>query len=78
MPVSRKKASLVKYQRNIPAKASGTTLLIGAILIALLIWLIMKNKPAIGQYRNTKTWEISYNADSMPTKIVKHVNAKVE
>ena len=68
---------LTKYQRNLPAK--GTTLVIGVILIALIIWLIMKNKqtPITGTYSNTKKWFIKYNEDGLPTEITKVVNAKV-
>ena len=62
--------ALTKYQRNLPAR--GTTLVIGVILIALIIWLLLKNKqtPIIGNYSNKEEWSISYDNDGLPTRIV--------
>ncbi len=56
-----------------------TTLFI--LAAAVLLYFLLKSKPAAGeptqQYQNTKEWEITYNSDGMPVRIVKHVNAKV-
>ena len=60
---------------NPPAKISGTTLLIGAVLIGLLIWFIFKSKPAAAQYNNVESWDVSYNEDGLPTKITIHREA---
>jgi len=60
---------LTKYQRNLPAK--GTTLVIGIILIALIIWLLLKNRqtPIAGEYKNLEEWSVTYNEDGLPIKI---------
>ncbi len=34
--------------------------------------------PASSTYTNSKEWEITYNDEGLPVKIVKHVRAKVE
>ena len=55
---------------NPPAKISGTTLIIGLVLVGLIIWLVVRNKqPTAGQYLNKESWDISYNEDGLPTKI---------
>ena len=75
----RKSKSLIK--NNPPM--SGTTILFGIAIIALIIWLVTRKTtvsgtPSIaGTYSNTKTWNIEYNEDGMPVKITKTVNAKV-
>ena len=68
--------ALTKYQRNLPA--SGTTLVIGVILIALVIWLLLKNRQGsnTGQYKNFESWDVQYNADGLPIKISIHRDAR--
>ena len=67
--------SLVRYQSNPPARISSTTMLIGAVLIGLLIWFILKKQPAAAQYNNVESWDVSYNEDGLPTKITIHREA---
>ena len=63
--------SLVKYQRNLPAKTSGVTLLIGALIIGVIIWFLMKGKTAqASSYTNAEEWNVTYSEDGLPTKIV--------
>lgn len=64
--------SLVRYSN--PA-VSGTTLIIGAVLIGLLVWWLVRKKPIAGTYSNKEEWSVSYNADGLPTKIVINRNA---
>jgi len=61
--------------------SSNLIILIGIALIAGLFYFIIKNKqsnPVGDRYSNTKTWDIEYNADGLPTKITKHVNAEIK
>ena len=65
--------------RALARRSPNLTWVIGLALVGLIVWLVMRNRGAsIGQYRNTKSWEITYNEDGMPIKIVKHVNARME
>ena len=65
--------SLAKY--NPPAKISGTTLLIGAVLIGLLIWFIKSKSAQAGSYNNKEEWQVTYDEDGLPTKIIITRNA---
>ena len=61
-----------------PRRASipiGTILII--VIIGLVIYFIAKNKtsPITGQYSNKEEWDVQYNPDGLPTKIVIHRNA---
>ena len=69
--------SLVKYQRRSPA-ISGVSLLVGAAIIGLIIWLFLKRNQVkqVAEYRNEETWDVNYNVDGLPTRIVIHRQAK--
>ena len=73
--------SLTRYRRNLPAKGiSGTTLLLGALVIGLVIWFLLKKQGSIsqggiGQYSNKEEWNVSYDKDGLPTRIVISRNA---
>lgn len=54
---------------------TNPNMLIGILAIGLLLWLILKNKQTAGQYKNEESWDITYNVDGLPTKIVIHRNA---
>ena len=74
--------ALAPYRRNSPARQSQSYgWVIGLALIGLILWLVMR-QPRLGNvgqtYQNTKVWEISYDKEGMPIKIVKHVNARME
>ena len=75
----KRNKSLVKRNTALasPNISLGTIAIIA--LVGLVIYLIWKNrqKSTSGNYVNTKTWEIEVNSDGIPTKITKHVNAKV-
>lgn len=58
------------------AKMSGTTLLIGVVLVGLLVWYLMKKKPVAATYQNLETWDIKYSVDGLPTTITIHRDAK--
>ena len=71
--------SLVKYQRNLPARSSSisTGTIVGIIVIGVIIWFLLRRKPGpiAGQYHNAETWSVSYNEDGLPTKIEIHREA---
>ena len=70
------KKSLVKYQRNLPAKTSGVTLLIGVVIVGLILWFILKGKTTqASTYNNVESWDVAYNEDGLPTKITIHREA---
>ena len=54
---------------------SPSTMLVGILAIGLVIWLIFKNRKSTGQYLNEESWDVQYNSDGLPTKIVIHRNA---
>ena len=68
--------SLTRRRRNLPAKGiSGTTLLLGALVIGLIIWFLLKKQGSvsqggIGQYSNKEEWNVSYDKDGLPTRII--------
>ena len=73
------KRSLVKYQRNLPAKR-GTGMSIGTIItiviIGIVIYFILRNRASpTGKYLNEETWDVQYSPDGLPTKIVIHREA---
>lgn len=67
--------ALTRYRRNLPAnRMSGTTLILLAAAIGLVIWFLLKNKGSIsqgsiGQYQNKEEWNVSYDKDGLPVKI---------
>ena len=71
--------SLRIYKRNVPVRKTDIPIgtIIGAIIIGLVIYLIFRNKKtsSASQYLNKEEWEVSYNSDGLPTKIVIHRNA---
>jgi len=60
--------ALIKYEPN----AAGGIVII--LIIAVIIYFLTKNRQ-VGTYKNEEAWDVSYNADGMPTKIVIHRNA---
>ena len=74
----RKTRALTKYRRNLPAKKSNVNWVIIIGLIALVVWLIIRNKsPAIAtQYKNTETWDIEWTEDGLPKKVIIHRDAE--
>jgi len=75
--VSRKN-NLVRKSNPLSVGMSDKTLLIiGAVLvIGLILWFVIKRRQTpVAQYQNEESWEVSYNSDGMPTKIVIHRDA---
>ena len=53
--------------------------LILLLVVGVIVWIIIKNKGSGETYQNTKTWDIEWDpVTGMPTRITKHVNARVE
>ena len=72
--------ALTRYRRNLPARGmSGTTLILIAAAIGLVIWFILKkqgiSQGGIGQYSNEEKWNIKYDRDGLPTEITIHRQA---
>ncbi len=56
---------------------SGMSMLFLAVAAAFVIWMLVKNRAsASGQtYSNEESWDVKYNSDGLPVKIVIHRNA---
>lgn len=67
--------ALTKYRGSSLATPSAGTLIL-IIILAFIIWQVMKNRQTVGSYRNAEAWEISYNSDGMPTRVIIHRDAK--
>ena len=78
--------SLTRYERRLTARRNPPRSQLGSLLpvlvvlvigiVAYFIWKNYKKSPVgIGSYKNEESWDVSYNEDGMPTKIVVHRNA---
>ena len=60
-----------------PQLPQGMGLIVVAGLVALVVWLLMRQKqPIAGTYKNAETWDIAYSPDGLPTKITIHRDAR--
>jgi len=69
-----RKSKALTVRRTSLSRTNPATL-IGILIIGLLLWFILKNKKTAVQYLNGESWDITYNADGLPTKIAIHRNA---
>ena len=65
----------MRKSRALTTSLSPSTMLIGILAIGLALWFIFKNKQTVGRYLNEESWDVQYNSDGLPTKIVIHRNA---
>lgn len=65
--------SLAIYKGNLLNKTSGTSILIGIIVIGIIIW-FMKGRTT--QYQNTERWEIKRNEQGFAIEVIVHRDAK--
>jgi hypothetical protein len=58
-------------------RGTSTNTILLVALIALVAWLLLKKSQPVQaqQYLNAESWEINYNEDGMPTKIIVHRDA---
>ena len=58
------------------SKGISTTTILLIAGVALLLYLILKNKPVAAQYLNKEEWSVEYSPDGLTTKIVIHRDAR--
>ena len=73
--MSRTKALAIRR----PQLPQGMGLIVVVGLVALVVWLLMRQKPIaqpLGTYLNKEEWDISYDKEGLPTKITIHRDAR--
>ena len=58
-------------------KMSSMTNIIVILAVVALIYFLVKRSGSVGNYKNTKTWHIKYDANGMPVEITKFVDANI-
>lgn len=82
--MASKRSSSVSMSRR--SRNSGaitmrpSDMVVGVVLIALIFYLLYRKglKPVnrdVGKYNNLEAWNVTYNADGLPTKIEIHREA---
>ena len=70
--------SLRAYKKNALTEKTNMPIgiIVGVIIVGLIVYFIFRNKiSSASQYLNKEEWEVQYNSDGLPTKIVIHRNA---
>lgn len=63
--------SVAKRNYYTPKKADNKFTLLLIFGVAVLLFILLKNqRTAQAAYNNDETWEIQYNNDGLPTKVV--------
>ena len=73
-------AKSIKRSGSNAVTIPSSSIAIGLVLLGAVIYLLYKKgnpfgKKDVGKYNNLESWDVSYNADGLPTKIEIHREA---